>query len=387
MAHSRTICIAGHRSFTEEQGGVEAQTRYLGEALAEGGWKVNYLSPSMAGREGRKILDHNTIIWWYPHFSFIHQVPVKQIYEILDRIRPDVFYQRGRGQLVNSRIIIRYARKNVIPIVFALSSDTDLDGLYGVRSNWIATDRPLWKKILLTPYTLWIDRAIKDTIRHAEHVVVQHERQRTTLEKKLGRKPHLLRSMHREVRGEIVKDEEKIVLWVANYRPLKRGGIFIRLAERCGDLDCRFVMLYGRTRREYIEPIIQMAQDTNNLEILGELPSGDVEKLMERASVYVNTSEEREGFPNTFIQSWLRETPVVSMNVDPGGILSGEGMGYFSGSFEGLVKDVRHLIEDDHDRRAMGKRARIFAQENHGFENNRQKHVEYFNWIIGNEDL
>ena len=52
-----------------------------------------------------------------------------------------------------------------------------------------------------------------------------------------------------------------------------------------------------------------------NLDYLGEQPIERVNSEIAASDVLVTTSY--EGFPNTFIQAWLRGVPVVSNGVDP----------------------------------------------------------------------
>jgi hypothetical protein len=224
-----TICIAGHRYYTEKQGGVELQTRYIGDILAGAGWKVAFLSPSLNKKKGREEINENISVWWYPHFSFNFQVPRDLLEGMLEDISPYVFYQRGRGQLTGNNFILQYARKKSIPYVFAFSSDPDLDMHYELKST-IRSYKPLWKKIVLIPYAMLLDNAMSNILKKADYIVVQHEEQADLVKKKLHKTANMLRTVHHELKREVNKSEQKIVLWVNNYRPLKQGEVFVDLA-------------------------------------------------------------------------------------------------------------------------------------------------------------
>ncbi|OFW52516.1 MAG: hypothetical protein A2163_08195 [Actinobacteria bacterium RBG_13_35_12] len=377
------ICIAGHRYYTEKQGGVELQTRYIGDVLAEAGWKVVFLSPSLNRKTGREEINQNISVWWYPHFSFEFQTPQKLIERMLNEINPSVVYQRGIGQIRGC--VLQYTRKKRIPYIFAFSTDKDIDNWYLTKTNFEALI-PLWKKIVLIPYILWLEKKRKYVLRNADYIIVQHEDQLNKVKDKLRIEPHLFRTIHPELNHEVRKSNEKTVLWVNNYRPLKQGEIFVRLAEQCMNLNCSFIMIYGKTKHEYIAPVLEKAQNVNNLTLIGEISYEASEKFMEESSLFVNTSS-FEGFPNTFVQSWLRETPTVSLNVNPGGVLTREKIGMCSGNFGQMVKDVTYLIENDKERIEMGKRARAYAEKEHGFENNKDKIVQFFTEVVTKKEI
>jgi len=105
-----------------------------------------------------------------------------------------------------------------------------------------------------------------------------------------------------------------------------------------------------------------------NLEYLGEKPIEDVNKVLCGAHVFVNTSK-YEGFPNTFIQAWLRKVPVVSLNVDPDDVLKKEKIGFHSKNFNQMVKDTTKLIKDERLRNNMGERAQKYTSKNHSLAN------------------
>ena len=65
-----------------------------------------------------------------------------------------------------------------------------------------------------------------------------------------------------------------------------------------------------------LDRLVKRIEGNENIEYLEELDMDDANSILERSSVLVNTSM-FEGFSNTFIQAWLRRTPVLSLNSDP----------------------------------------------------------------------
>ena len=106
----------------------------------------------------------------------------------------------------------------------------------------------------------------------------------------------------------------------------------------------------------------------NKIEVTGEIPISEVNKILSQSHLLINTSE-MEGFSNTFIQAWMRKVPVISLNVDPDNILRQKHLGFCSGNFTQLVKDTRLLIKNHLLREKMGSNARQYAVENHSLDN------------------
>jgi hypothetical protein len=193
------------------------------------------------------------------------------------------------------------------PYVFALSSDSDLN-LLDTTYATLGGISEYWRKILLMPYLISYDLKYRNLLKKVAYLVVQHEGQRRQAKRTLNRETTILRTIHPELKSDAVKDQTTKVIWISNYRPWKRRALFFELAKALEKLECRFELVYGKTPDNYLKMIISDSNDcTGNLEICGELSSHEAEKRIEQSSILVNTSLPYEGFPNTFVQAWLRK--------------------------------------------------------------------------------
>ena len=78
----------------------------------------------------------------------------------------------------------------------------------------------------------------------------------------------------------------------------------------------------------------------------------------------------------------MRETPVITLNCDPDNIIKSQRIGFHSGSFEQLVKDVRCLIENEDERKKMGVKARMYAIKSHDIEKIEKKYFKVFERLV-----
>ncbi len=357
------ICIASSFHISERVGGVEWQTYFLAKALRESGFRVIFLCPTLRN----KVPDPTQDLFYYPHGASAWNIPEKQIAEHLQAIRPSIIYLRGKSSLQENGIIQKYAKKHAIPLVFGVSSDSDIQKHYRLQKLWTGPKR--WPfKILLTPYALWSDHRMKETLKSAELLIFQHTDQKKKC--RLNTASAIIPSMHFPVRGAIRKSPANLVVWIANYRDGKNGELFLDLAKESATLECQFHMVLGNGRGEKVQAISRKSRDIPNLTIANDLSAQEIESLLEKAILLVNTSDKQlEGFPNIFIQAWLRETVTVSLFTDPGGIITKHKLGKCS-SATSLFQDVRYLVNHPEQRKTMGKNARKYAEHQHGYERN-----------------
>jgi glycosyltransferase involved in cell wall biosynthesis len=226
------------------------------------------------------------------------------------------------------------------------------------------------------PVTRFLERSsVEYGIRHATHIVTQTEHQAALLKKNYGREADaVVPNFHPLPAEAIDKSGPLSVVWIANLKQWKQPDAFVRLAAALSDLPKVSFVLVGALmaaprERQWADTLMASIAATPNLEYVGQKSQDEVNALLARAHVFVNTSLD-EGFANTFIQAWMREVPVVSLHVNPDGVFDLEQVGiHAAGSEERLYQAVRRLISDPQLRREHAACARIYAERRHSVRN------------------
>jgi glycosyltransferase involved in cell wall biosynthesis len=109
----------------------------------------------------------------------------------------------------------------------------------------------------------------------------------------------------------------------------------------------------------YYEDVLAAAARLPNVTMLGAVSYAESATLFERARVFMNTSS-IEGFPNTFLQAWIRGVPVVSF-FDPDSLVQRLSLGRVASSLDTMREAIQALLEGEVDRQIIGRRAREFA--------------------------
>ena len=109
----------------------------------------------------------------------------------------------------------------------------------------------------------------------------------------------------------------------------------------------------------YFDDVAAAAARLPNVTMLGAVRYADTGALFDRAKIFLNTSS-IEGFPNTFLQAWIRGVPVVSF-FDPDGLVNRLQLGRIATSLDDMREAIRGLLDVNTYREIIGRRAREFA--------------------------
>jgi glycosyltransferase involved in cell wall biosynthesis len=82
--------------------------------------------------------------------------------------------------------------------------------------------------------------------------------------------------------------------------------------------------------------------------------------------LFVNTSD-TEGFPNSYLQAWIRGTPVVAF-FDPDGLIRREGLGVAVNSLDDMADAIAALLHDKTAWLSASMRCRAYMADTYGEE-------------------
>lgn len=157
--------------------------------------------------------------------------------------------------------------------------------------------------------------------------------------------------------------EPGTVLWIGKSSTAKAPERVLELAGRLPQV--RFLLVLNPVDGAMHRRCLEHARRLGNVRVTEYVRFSEVEELFATADVLVNTSAV-EGFPNAFLQAAKYGVPVVSLTVDPGGMLEEHGAGFACGGDPVLLAArVAALIDDRRLRAEVSERAMRYVREVH----------------------
>lgn len=342
-------------------GGMETRAALVGRALSKTGrWRVNFIvsdfgQPFLTHHEGidfhiyqasyrlagRNVFPRLRKRRWFPalnlnryDLALFWQIPLIIAYLALPAIffprfwrslKPDIVCCFGNNP--RSAEVIADCHRLGIRTILCIASDEDVSPDYRPGNQELSNyGMPKWKGYY--------------ALSSADCIIVQTESQREAITNHFGRSSVLIRNPANispdSPQRWLPREQREFVLWIGradtfNKRPL----LFLELATQCPDLA--FLMIVNNTDAKVFE--ILQARRPSNLSIIEQVPHHEIWKHLRYARVFVNTSS-FEGFPNTFLQSAALGVPIVSLEVDPDGMLSRQGCGICASGNPNILREA-----------------------------------------------
>lgn len=347
----RKICIVGLDSYGMLSG--EGNPRYIGgeaiqHVLLARAWRDLGHDVSIIvhdeGQGARRVHEGITAIAAHtrhggiPGLRFFHPRASKLLSALL-AADAEIYYQSPAGAYTG--ITGWFCRTSARRFIFRVASDSDCEPEHGRIRFW--RDRKLYN------YGL----------RRADLVAAQTDHQARMLRENHGIESHVINMMVETPRAADAASKDIDVLWVSNLRPLKRPELALELARQLPNV--RFTLVGGPMPggETYHDDVRAAAARLPNVTMAGAVRYRDSAVLFERAKIFLNTSS-IEGFPNTFLQAWVRGVPVISF-FDPDGLNHRLGLGRIARSLDDMREAIVRLLGNDEERTQLGRRAREFA--------------------------
>ncbi len=295
--------------------------------------------------------------WWPRRLGKNTLIYRKSTHAALCQIRPDIVYQTHACGLTG--IAARYCRTHMCKMVWHIASRKDVNRLR--LRQWY-----------LSPCN-WVEKKyLEYGIHNAAAIIGQAQYQNALLQENYGRTCDMVVPNYQPVPTEVIaKTPSPLnVIWIGNIKSIKQPELFIQLAQRLSrHPGVKFIMVGRPASGRYQERLDRMLSCLQNIEYRRELPMAEVNTLLARSHILVNTSR-YEGFSNTFVQAWMRSVPVISLHEDPDEMITKHRLGFHSHTFEQLVSDTDRLLSDSLLRNAMAEASRAFAYGQCSLETN-----------------
>src|SRR6187431_246276 len=348
---ARRICIVGLDSYgmlsgeenTKYIGGESIQHVLLARAWRDLGHDVSIIVHD-EGQGQRRVHDGITAIaaqsrdGGIPGLRFFHPRATRLLSALI-AADADTYYQSPAGAFTG--ITAWFCRATGRRFIFRVASDSDCEKEHGRIQFW--RDRKLYN------YGL----------RRADFVAAQTEFQAQLLRENHGIESAVLNMMVEQPRNAMPVEKDIDVLWLSNLRALKRPELALELARQLPHVNFTIAggpMPGGET---YFEDVRAAATRLPNVNMHGAVRYADSGNLFDRAKIFLNTSS-IEGFPNTFLQAWIRGVPVVSF-FDPDGLIRRLQLGHVATTIDDMRESIGGLLDVHVYRENIGRRARDFV--------------------------
>lgn len=205
-------------------------------------------------------------------------------------------------------------------------------------------------------------------LKRADLIISQTKDQQKRLLKNFELESIIMRSVTKPQKAK--KNYKKdLILWVGRADDWKQPFLFIKLAKAFSQEKFVMVCRKGRDENFYYRIKRKAREAATNLTFYSFIPINEIVKFFARAKIFVNTSI-AEGFPNTFLQSGLAKTPIVSLGVNPDNFIRENHCGFWAeNSFSKMNDCLKILLNDADLRKRMSENNYEYVSRKHDLKN------------------
>lgn len=327
-------------------GGAEVQQVEIAKELKKRGYEISFITYG-ADHDNENSFNEIPIFPAYDRNHVKDYGILKKaffIYKKMKEVDADIYYYHAGSPGVIT-LCAKLLKKR---IVNHIASDAQVTG------------ESLIKKKLLINLLLKIGNLLD--LKLSDIVVSQNEFQRSELKNRFNINSILIRNTFTIPLKEDIDRKPIYIIWIGTIYPIKQPSLFLKIPNHFPNY--KFLMIGGSVDLEFYEKIKNASKDIPNLEFKGFIPHNKIFDYYKKAILLINTSK-TEGFPNIFLEAWSCSIPVISLNINPDGIISKYKLGFHSKTFNKMLDDIKTLLEDKELLETMGKNGRKYVEENH----------------------
>lgn len=358
--NKKKLAILTPGFYEQAIGGAEYQTYLLSMYAMKFDWDVHHIYialkepsdvPNYLGIKLHPIYPRRSK-WLRKLGRYEYLISLFKIWKYLRQIKPDIVYCRSGVPQVG--LGAYYSKRYKVKSIWQIASFRDVD--------------PRWNSF--RPFDFISKKCLEYGIRNSKLILAQANYQQIFLKQNYHRTAEIFKNLLPEAKEILNKCDTILkVVWIANIKPLKRLDLFVELAKSLENFNDIELFIIGKNQSYGKIDVEGLIKGIRNLHYLGEKEMDEVNEILAESHILVNTSSV-EGFSNAFIQAWMREVVVCSLNVDPDNLLTDAGMGFCCYDVDKLKEVILKLHTNIALRHEIVSRAKCYAMQNHSLEKN-----------------
>lgn len=322
-------------------GGAELQVALLARELALRGNDVTIVGGDTGQEDGRLLDGVNTRVGGRFHTGEWGDtlLSMPKIFQIILSKRPDYVLIFGWTALL--WVVARMRPFFGYRLVFICGLDTEIDGSFGEKNGWKG-------------------RLFEKGVRLADRRFAMSDYQ-DELFRKLGISHSLYRSLVLPRKYPRVCEKSEDLLWIGRCQTIKRPHLFLDIVE--GLPKARCTMICSPENLTLWKSVRSRAETLGNVTFLEKVPYHSIQEYYDRSKLLVSTSE-AEGVPNVMIQAAQGGCGIMSLEMDPDGMLARFSAGFCAeGNFDVFFAQIARLLTDANACAELGSGAERIISE------------------------
>jgi glycosyltransferase involved in cell wall biosynthesis/ubiquinone/menaquinone biosynthesis C-methylase UbiE len=356
------ICIVANNAYgaltggeSGHIGGVERQTALLSEWLIKHGHRVSVITWNEGGAaieivNGVEIIKLCKISDGLPILRFFTP-RWTSLNKALAIANADIYYHNCIEYLTGQ--IALWCKKRHKTFIYATASDTDC--------------RP----DLINKKKIRERNLFKYGLKNASLIIAQTDKQKKLLKENFKLESVVIPmpgtpALHYDQHAiESEQFTQNKIIWVGRICEVKRLEWFVEAAEKLPDFEFEVIGPFDHKDNKYNELILKI-ESMPNISFLGKINKGDLHYIYKKAAVLCCTSIV-EGFPNTFLEAWSYQTPVVT-TFDPDNVIQKEKLGITVSNISELIEALSLIMNNVELRARYSRNALAYYTKKHSIE-------------------